>query len=69
MAVHRRKARHIKQPLNAFMLFLKEKRKLPSPEILQKGNRVVNAHLGRMVSVFQLPAHQYYKMNPAIFLH
>lgn len=51
------------------MLFLKEKRKLLSPEILQKGNRVVNVHLGRMVSVFKLSTHQYYKLNSDIFLN
>lgn len=51
------------------MLFLKEKRKLLSSEILQNGNGVVNAHLGRMVRAVQLSAHQYYKKNPAIFPH
>lgn len=44
---------YIKKPLNAFMLFLQEQKKLLSSDLLQHGSRVVNTHLGSMVRVFQ----------------
>lgn len=45
---------YIKKPLNAFMLFLKEKRPTVTPAIKRRGNRAVTSHLGSVVSVLYL---------------
>lgn len=42
---------YIKKPLNAFMLFMKEKRSTVRPSIRVQGSGVVNAFLGSVVSV------------------
>lgn len=45
---------HIKKPLNAFMLFMKEKRQEVIKECTLKESAAINQILGKMVSEFDL---------------
>lgn len=42
---------YVKKPPNAFMIFLKEQRRLVTPELKASGSKATTAYLGTMVSV------------------
>lgn len=43
---------YVKKPPNAFMIFLKEQRRLVAPELKASGSMATTAYLGSMASVF-----------------
>lgn len=60
--------RNQKPKPNAFMLFLKQQRKLLPSEMQQNGSGAVNLLLGKRVKVFLVSADQCSKKNPVILV-